>query len=302
MKPVATRQGENGEARNEVPATRAPDQEEALEIESGWFRSLVTYSLLSAIAAAIPIPFVDDHLLRRTRRRLARDSAAQAGVELHEIEIDHLSGTGPSTLSSCLMGCIVGQSFKIVVKLVRRVFRSVLIFLTVKDSVDAFSKTFHEGFLLHRALPTLGRQLTARQDLATDRRPDQPAASTAAATPGAPPMAATTRDRQLIPEILTLRRAIESTCLEVDTRPLENTIKAIFRQSRKVLRTTARIFARDARRAEKLDPAAEPDANEGRKLAPELIDLLTSSLRGKKDYLVQIDRDFRSRWSPIAKE
>jgi hypothetical protein len=258
------------------------------EIEDAWFRRLVTYSLLSAMAAAIPIPFVDEHLLRRTRRRLAREMAGQATVTLHEIEIDHLSGTGPSSLSSCLLGCIIGQSFKVVVKLVRRVFRSVLIFLTVKDAVDAFSKTFHEGFLLHRALPGLGRQLDARQAFV----------GRATGASEAPVDQELPRDRELVPEILTLRRAIESTCSEVDTRPLESTIKTIFRQSARALRRAARVFARDARRAEKIDPDAEPDAEEGRRLAPELVDLLTSSLQRKQGYLLELDRHFKARWSP----
>jgi len=56
--------------------------------------------MTSALCALIPVPLLDGHFLRRTRRRMTREAAAEVGLTLDDAQVLHLSGTGPAPLSA----------------------------------------------------------------------------------------------------------------------------------------------------------------------------------------------------------
>ena len=110
---------------------------------------LVFHSLSSAMCAVVPVPFLDDYLVKLTRRRMTRELAGQRGLELGSEDVAVLSGTEPKQLGwGCFVGLLVSLGFRVVVKVLRRIFRTILFWLLVKDAADAASKTFHEGYLI----------------------------------------------------------------------------------------------------------------------------------------------------------
>jgi len=229
--------------------------------------------MTSALCALIPVPLLDGHFLRRTRRRMTREAAAEVGLTLDDAQVLHLSGTEPSTAFGCLIGAFIAGLLKIVFWIVRRFFRTLLFFLAAKDAADQASRTVHEGFLLRSAMPDLAQRLE------TLRRAGGESVT-----------------GSVSPEIRRVRRAIEQTCREVDPRPIERVIKGSFRGSLRMLRRASRLFARQARWAERGDtevtPETEPD------LAPEVTDRMASALAGERSYFENLEAVFRSRLDP----
>ena len=133
---------------------------------------LVFHSLSSAMCAVVPVPCLDDHLVKLTRRRMTRELAAHRGLELPPADLAVLSGTEPKSWGwGCFLGLFVSLAFKVVVKILRRVFRTILFWLLVKDAADAASRTFHEGYLLdgllRRAEPAADGGAPNARDLRT---------------------------------------------------------------------------------------------------------------------------------------
>ncbi len=233
--------------------------------------------MTSALCALIPVPLLDDHFLRRTRRRMVREAAAEVGLTLDEAQVQHLSGTEPGTAFGCLIGAFIAGLLKIVFWIVRRFFRTVLFFLAAKDAADQASRTLHEGFLLRSAMPDLAARLETLRQAGGERVTGS-----------------------VSPEIRRVRRAIEETCREVDPRPIERVIKRSFRGSLHLLRRASRLFARQARRAERGD--GEITSETGPDLAPEVTDRMASALAGERSYFEHLESVFRSHLEPDIAE
>jgi hypothetical protein len=182
----------------------------------------------SGLAAIVPVPFLDEHLVRVTRRRMVLELAQRRELVLPPPVVHHLSGTESATAWGCLVGVLFAATFKITVKILRRLFRTILFWLTIKDASDAASKTFHEGFLLSLGLGSL-ETVSALQD------PTDP----------------------LHAEVRALRTRVERVTQEVDTRPMQKMIRSAFRGSRGVLRRAARVLARTEPRRDDAERQAE---------------------------------------------
>ena len=117
-----------------------------------WYRRLIFNSISSALCASLPVPLLDEHLLKLLRRRMTREIADEAETWLSEDDVEVLSGTAPKSGWGCFVGVLLAISFKIAAKLIRRIFRTIFFWLLVKDASEAASKTFHEGYLLRRGL------------------------------------------------------------------------------------------------------------------------------------------------------
>lgn len=114
---------------------------------------MVFHSLSSAVCAIVPVPFLDDHLVKLTRRRMTRELAGARGLSLEPNDVAVLSGTESKPWGlGCFVGVFVSLAFKIVIKVLRRIFRTILFWLLVKDAADAASRTFHEGYLIDGVL------------------------------------------------------------------------------------------------------------------------------------------------------
>jgi hypothetical protein len=199
---------------------------------------------------------------------MVREMAADRELVLSDAEVAHLSGTEPSTVFGCFLGALIGVFLKGIYLIARRIFRSILFFLALKDSVDEASHTFHEGYLVHQSLPDLAPRL------------DRPAA------PSEP----------VRPAVRSLRRAIVKTCLAVDPRPIEKTIKSVFRGSYRLLRRAARLFARDARTQRLDEEGPLPSGGTGAAYAPEIAERLGERLARETGYLSALEVRLRSLW------
>jgi len=236
-------------------------------------RRVSYWSVASGLAAAVPVPFLDDHLVRLARRRMVAELAQRHGLELTAAEVHHLSGTERKSTWGCLVGVLIGALFKVTVKLLRRLFRTLLFWLTLKDASDAASKTFHEGFLLHHGLDSLATRPGLRD-------PDDP----------------------LDEKVRALRARIDRVTREVDTRPMQKMIRTAFRSSRGVLRRAARVLARTEPRRDGNDRQAEILVSEieSEQGLGTLISRLGSLFSTEDDYFADLVRRFERSDAPEA--
>ncbi len=234
-------------------------------------RRLVSNSLVTGLCNLIPVPLADDWARDLLRKQHAMALAKSHGVELDSIDGKVLGcGYRPVTASGCLRSCVVAPIRFIFNKVIRKIFRKVLFFLTIKDVVDTVSESFHDGYLMQHAV-AIGA-LPASGD------PARPA--------GAP-----------TPEILAVRRAIEATRDAVDHRPVEKAISATIRGSRRLYRQAGRAFSRLARtqRGGDEQQVYENLEREGEEQLGGLIDEMVGDLERESSYLRRLEKIFEHR-------
>ncbi len=120
-------------------------------------RSLVTYSLFVGLCSLIPIPFLDDWASKVLRRRTVLHLCRAQEVAVSEEEVKILAHGDPRfEVGGCLKGCFLGAFmrtfFYVVRKIFTKLFRTLLFFLTLRDVLNSFSRSFHEGYLLRHGL------------------------------------------------------------------------------------------------------------------------------------------------------
>jgi len=221
-------------------------------------RRLVFFSLLTALCPFIPVPFLDDWARDLLRRRLCLEQCRRCAADVGDEGVAVLAcgPSAPVTAGGCVGGCLVHGVLKptleLIGKLLTKIFRTVLIFLTAKDSIDTFSETFHVGYLVAVALE--------RSHLA-DPRPER---------------------------ILAVRRAVEITVAGVDHRPIEQLARRAFRGSRRLLRRAAANVGgllRRLRRSGQDELRGDlPLDQEAARLAP-LVERLAGQLASERGYL-----------------
>lgn len=250
-------------------------------------RRLVAYSLVSGLCALIPVPLVDDWARDLLRKRHAMELARGYGVVLGDVDGKAL-GCGyrpPPSAGGCLRGCLftaVISPIKLVAgKILRKVFRKILFFLTVKDCIDGFSRTFHEGYLLRHAFERGAVPPTAAEP-ATARGSRAPA-----------------------PRVLAVRRAVEATCAEVDTRPIEKLARTTLAGSRSVLRRAGRSMGRllrSLRRSGQRDEQMiyERLEQEGEERLGGLIDEMAADVGRETAYLERLEKLLEQRLAAVA--
>ncbi|MCP4656556.1 MAG: hypothetical protein GY856_14180 [bacterium] len=227
-------------------------------------RRLVFHSLLSGLCPLIPIPFLDDWARDLLKKRLVAELVRRHGGGLADPELKLLAcGHHPPTLEGCVRGCFSFALIKTVAlvaaKVLRKVFRKILIFLTIKECVDGFSRTFHEAYLVRHAL-LLGRL---------------PASETG---------------------VLEVRQAIEAAVAQVDPRPIEQLVRRAFAGSRKLLARGARQLGRllqPLRRSGREDRELlheDLPLDQEEELLGGLVDELTSELEHEARYLRQLEK------------
>jgi hypothetical protein len=179
----------------------------------GQFPRISFYSVLTGLCPLIPIPILDDRVLEYLLRRLVRELSVELESPLTESQIQILTGTERQFRPlGCLFAALFWLPAKITIKLIRKIFRHILIFLLVNEAAETASRTIHEGYLIRKILEN--GQLPYQDEGAARRA----------------------------------RWAIEAACGEVDTRPVFQAIKRTFRGSRRLMRKAARLLARAFRR------------------------------------------------------
>ncbi len=177
-------------------------------LDRSHLRTVVFYSVLAGACPLIPVPFLDDLVLKQVLRRMVRSLTRAAGLKLRTRRVATLAGTRrPFRALGCLLGLVLAGAVKIIVKLITRIFRKILFVLTLKDVTDTASRAFHMGYLLSTAL---GREDARRllEDAAAGEDED-----------GARALFAT----------------VDKICSEIDTRPINHILRRSFRSSRAAL-------------------------------------------------------------------
>ncbi len=228
-----------------------------------WFRRLTFHGLLASVCPLIPIPWLDDWALGWVRRRQAGETLAAWGVQPLDWHLDTLSWEGERPSRG---GCVrlVGLLAHPVVYLAKKLFRKLVVFLTLKDGVDAFSRSFHEGYLLHRAFE---RGILDARTLAGGYR------------------------------LLAVRQAIVDTCEAMDPRPVNQLVRRSLRGSRRLLVTTSRWLGQRLRPERRRSAAAAVEVarvgleDRDERLA-DLADRLADDLWLDRSYLRALDALF----------
>lgn len=102
--------------------------------------ALTRWAFLCGCARLVPLPFVDDWLERRFTRALFQAIAESHGVALSDEALAALT----EDRSSLALGCLT----LLVVWPLKKLFRTVLYFLTVKDFLDAVTRAAHRATLV----------------------------------------------------------------------------------------------------------------------------------------------------------
>ncbi len=102
------------------------------------------WAFLCGCTAFIPIPFLDEYVERRVTRALLRKVAADRGAVIHEQALLVLT----EDRSSVALGCL----YTMVVWPLKKLFRTVFYFLTVKDVIDGTTLAAHRAMLVDIAL------------------------------------------------------------------------------------------------------------------------------------------------------
>ncbi|MCB9742985.1 MAG: hypothetical protein H6741_02580 [Alphaproteobacteria bacterium] len=104
---------------------------------------IANHALITAFTPLIPLPFVDDWARAHVRRKLYAALAAERGVTLTPEHLNQLAqGTGCSP-----MGCLV-TAF---VWPIKKLFKTALIFLLIKECLDIATETLHRGEMIKMA-------------------------------------------------------------------------------------------------------------------------------------------------------
>lgn len=251
------------------PAARSagvpPETADRSPTESGEFRRVVFYSLLTSLCPLIPIPFLDDWAINHLRKRLTFDLSRRHDVPLGSSEVALLAVGEKEelTVQGCMKGCfnaaVIKPIVKITLKLLQKVFRKILFFLTLKDAVDTFSRTFHEGFLIDHSLCCVGIE------------PSREAC-------------------------LRARLAIEDVVREVDTRPIARLVRQSMRGSRRLLLQASRLLSKVLEPLrnremgeERSQTFTEPlDTTEEEAVLGGLVDRLVQRLSQQQGYLLDL--------------
>ncbi|MEM9409197.1 MAG: hypothetical protein AAGA81_24415 [Acidobacteriota bacterium] len=197
------------------------------------FRLLTLHALSCGLAAIVPVPFVDDLLLKRLRRGWIRDVCSSRGLELDAVGVDHVAGIRRLAGWRRVTQIAINVTLKLFFKLVRRIFRSIFFFLAIKDAADAASEAFHRGYLEETTLTGLAQRRDSGSTLNAHE-----------------------------PRLIAIGWAIDRACDETDTRAVQRTLKSTLKSSKALLRATSHRWSWTRRKAsaEEIERDAEASA------------------------------------------
>jgi hypothetical protein len=235
-------------------------------------RRLTFHALLAGLCPLIPIPFLDDRVLAWVHRRRVREQLERHGFERlgsdfqrREAVAELARRESKGLLAGCFRLVVIGPLIKLIVRLISKVFRKIVLILTLKDCVDRFSEAFHEGFLLERALEG-GRVEAHHLDAG-------------------------------VAGVLWLRWAIRTTCEAVDPRPLNQLVKRTLKGSRVLLlrasRTLGKLFRKGRRDGEVAEAVEARLEQREEALLGSLLDRLTAAIQGEAGYLAAVGETFQ---------
>ena len=154
-------------------------------------RDILVHAVLGGLTPLIPLPFVDDWVLRHMQVRMVR---AIAGC--HDAPLDDAYSKDLGTQSGRDESIVLSALKKLAFFPVKKIFRTALFVLIVKDLVEVTSRTYHVGYLIDHAIAQgWHKKATAER----------------------------------------LRAAVDDVCRKADTSPVRRVIGAVFQESRALL-------------------------------------------------------------------
>ncbi|HNH49350.1 MAG TPA: hypothetical protein PKY30_20045 [Myxococcota bacterium] len=122
--------------------------------------------MLAGLTPLIPVPLLDDYAERQVLRGIYRRLAQAHAVALTDEALEMLVEDRSSTLLGCLALAIKWP--------LKKLFRTVLYFLTIKDVVDAVARNSHRVAIVKQAfaeghLPERVQEVRAAMDAVLDR-------------------------------------------------------------------------------------------------------------------------------------
>lgn len=104
-------------------------------------------ALLAGLAALVPIPLLDGWLARRAHRAIYAHVGSSRGRALDDSTLDALSNDRSSLVAGCLSLVLLWP--------LKKLFRTVFYFLTIKDVIDWAAEASVRAAMVHAALPHL---------------------------------------------------------------------------------------------------------------------------------------------------
>jgi len=127
--------------RDDPPTpTRSTEEPRTLE----W--PIYTHATMAALAILVPIPLLDAFFERLFRNRMPRAIAAYRSRKLDREVVARLNHSGFS-----LSGCLLFPLWLLLLFL-KRLYRTLLYFLTVKEATDKLNLYWHRAFLIDLAV------------------------------------------------------------------------------------------------------------------------------------------------------
>lgn len=105
---------------------------------------IATHCAMGGLCPLIPVPFVDDMLIKRVHKRMVRKICAQHDIHLNDDSLELLIVKESSLFSSAAKAVLWWP--------VKKVLRKLILVWAIKGCADVAASLYHEGWLLARAL------------------------------------------------------------------------------------------------------------------------------------------------------
>lgn len=118
--------------------------EETVEISPESLTIVAKHAALAGLCPIIPVPFLDDHLIKRVKRRMLKELSNEYAFEL--------SKDAAKTLTTRESSLVRGAMKTAVMYPIKKILKKVLVVFLVKACADVATSTVEEGWLYARAI------------------------------------------------------------------------------------------------------------------------------------------------------
>ena len=238
-------------ASNQSPTFDSARAQQSIdgEVSAQARNTILKHAVVAGACQLIPLPFVDDFIMGQVHERMNIALFREHGFELNEQGQDILRETESRWLSSMLTSVIMFP--------VKKILKKVLFVFSIKAVADVTSSTFHDGWMVARAVE--GRYVDPALLAANDEE-----------------------------TLKRLRAAVLLTKSQVDTRPINKALKTAFSLTniKKAGESLTGFFRKNGRRDATTDEFIR-EGNLGEAIRE--ADRVTAQQKG---YFIELDRRF----------
>jgi len=245
---------------NESTAIKLASLTSARDGDGGALRRVLLYGVLAGLCPLIPIPFIDDVIIGKLRKRMIRGQLSEAGLEPGPMQVNLITYIEPEIK---LLGCLFGAAWMVI----KKIFRKIVFLFALKDCVDHASRMVHHGWLVQYAITTgtLGQHTFEAGNDA----------------------------------IKLVRDSVLHASDHLDPRPFNQALKRIFRGSGALMRSAAGALGRllragGANRRQPDTVEAALDSIEVREIGEveRILDEVVRAMGGQRSYLLHLEQAF----------